>query len=121
VFGSSARLTSPLARIPKVEPFVGKKLSAASAMPFGVPFGGTASKVAPATVAGFCGSDWVIVVAPAASEVVGTMAAEAAVAERPTTARRPATNTVVRRAGERLGGLLGRGGRPGESGDARAP
>ena len=52
VLASSARFTSPVVRIPNVEPFVGKKLSA-SDVPFGVPDGGTAAKDAAVSTPGF--------------------------------------------------------------------
>jgi hypothetical protein len=49
VFGSSANETSPLVKIPKLLPFVGKKLNE-SAVPFGVPLGGTEAKLADVSV-----------------------------------------------------------------------
>src|SRR2546423_5529583 len=74
---SSASCASPVDRMAKFEPLVGKKLSE-SATAFGVPAGGTVTKLAPASVDGSAVMAWARVVAPAGSPDTGTMVAAAA-------------------------------------------
>src|SRR5213596_1754670 len=79
-FAFGAIVASPVDRIAKLDPFVGKKLSE-SATAFGVPNGGTVTKCAPASVEGSAAIAAASADAPASSGVTGVIVAASAGAE----------------------------------------